>query len=62
MYGPFTNELLLAKVLETKRDKVVLATKFGNMRGEAGQFLGVNGRPEYVRKSCDDSLKGWAST
>jgi aryl-alcohol dehydrogenase-like predicted oxidoreductase len=57
MYGPFTNEKLVGKAIRDRRDDVVLATKFGNMRGEDGAFLGVNGRPEYVRKSCDDSLQ-----
>ena len=57
MYGPFTNEKLVGKAIRDRRDQVVLATKFGNMRGEDGAFLGVNGRPEYVRKSCDDSLQ-----
>jgi aryl-alcohol dehydrogenase-like predicted oxidoreductase len=57
MYGPFTNEKLVGKAIKDRRDKVVLATKFGNMRGPKGERLGVNGRPEYVRKSCDASLK-----
>jgi len=57
MYGPFTNEKLVGKAVRDRRDQVVLATKFGNMRGEDGSFLGVNGRPDYVRKSCDDSLQ-----
>lgn len=57
MYGIGRNELLLAKVLKTRRDEVVLATKFGNVRAENGDFLGVNGSPEYVRAACDASLK-----
>ena len=57
MYGPFTNERLVGKAIRGRRDEVVLATKFGNQRGEDGSFLGVNGRPEYVRKSCDGSLQ-----
>src|SRR5687768_16906133 len=57
MYGPFTNEKLVGKAIRDRRDRVVVATKFGNMRGEDGAFLGVNGRSEYVRKSCDDSLQ-----
>lgn len=57
MYGPFTNERLVGKAIRGRRDDVVLATKFGNQRGEDGGFLGVNGRPDYVRKSCDSSLK-----
>lgn len=56
MYGPFTNERLVGRAIEGRRDQVVLATKFGNQRGEDGSFLGVNGRPDYVRKSCDGSL------
>jgi aryl-alcohol dehydrogenase-like predicted oxidoreductase len=57
MYGPFTNERLVGKAIRGRRDDVVLATKFGNERGEDGSYLGVNGRPDYVRKSCDGSLK-----
>src|ERR687885_2513325 len=57
MYGPFTNEQLVGSAIRGRRDEVVLATKFGNVRGEDGGFLGVNGSPEYVRKSCDGSLK-----
>ncbi len=57
MYGPFANERLVGKAIRGRRDQVVLATKFGNQRGEDGSFLGVNGRPDYVRKSCDGSLQ-----
>src|SRR3954470_23252805 len=57
MYGPFTNERLVGRAIRGRRDEVILATKFGNERGEDGSFLGVNGRPEYVRKSCDGSLQ-----
>jgi aryl-alcohol dehydrogenase-like predicted oxidoreductase len=57
VYGPFTNERLVGKAIRGRRDQVVLATKFGNERGEDGSFLGVNGRPDYVRKSCDGSLQ-----
>jgi len=58
MYGPFTNERLVGKALRgRRRESIVVATKFGNERGEDGSFLGVNGRPEYVRKSCDGSLQ-----
>ncbi|HEY8196847.1 MAG TPA: aldo/keto reductase [Gemmatimonadales bacterium] len=57
MYGPFTNERLVGRAIRGRRDSVVLATKFGNQRGEDGSFLGVNGRPDYVRKSCDGSLQ-----
>lgn len=56
IYGPFTNETLLGKALAGHRDQVVVATKFGNMRGADGAFLGVSGTLEYVRKSCDASL------
>lgn len=57
MYGPFTNEKLVGKAIRDRRDKVVLATKFGNERSEDGAFLGINGRPDYVRKACETSLK-----
>jgi aryl-alcohol dehydrogenase-like predicted oxidoreductase len=57
VYGPFTNEMLVGKAIRGRRDSVVLATKFGNVRGEHGERLGVNGRPEYVRAACDASLK-----
>src|SRR5919109_1507345 len=57
MYGPFTNERLVGKAIQGRREQVVLATKFGNQRGEDGSFLGVNGRPDYVRRSCDGSLQ-----
>lgn len=57
MYGPFENERLLGKAIGDRRDQVVIATKFGNMRGDDGAFLGVNGSPEYVQKSCDASLQ-----
>jgi aryl-alcohol dehydrogenase-like predicted oxidoreductase len=57
MYGPFKNEVLVGKALKGRRDRVVLATKFGNERGEDGSWLGVTGKPEYVRKCCEASLK-----
>jgi len=57
MYGPFTNERLVGKAIAGRRDEVVLATKFGNQRGEDGSFLGVNGRPDYVRACADASLR-----
>ena len=57
MYGPFTNERLVGRALEGRRDSVVLATKFGNVRGEDGSRLGVRGDPEYVHQACDASLK-----
>jgi aryl-alcohol dehydrogenase-like predicted oxidoreductase len=57
MYGPFTNERLVGQAIAGRRDEVVLATKFGNERGEDGSFRGINGRPEYVRSACDASLQ-----
>src|SRR3954452_5287926 len=56
-YGPFRNEELVGKAIRGRRDRVVLATKFGNVRGEDGAFLGVSGKPEYVRSACEASLK-----
>ncbi|MBA3615582.1 MAG: aldo/keto reductase [Rubrobacteraceae bacterium] len=56
MYGPFTNERLVGKAIADRREEVVLATKFGNVRGEDGSFLGVSGKPDYVREACDASL------
>lgn len=56
MYGPFKNEVLVGKAIANRRSDVVLATKFGNVRGEDGSFKGINGRPEYVRAACDASL------
>ena len=57
MYGPFTNERLLGKALMGRRDRVQLATKFGNERAEDGTRIGINGRPDYVRRACDASLE-----
>ncbi|WP_457012505.1 aldo/keto reductase [Geodermatophilus sp. SYSU D01186] len=57
MYGPFTNEQLVGRAITGRRDEVVLATKFGNERGEDGSFRGINGRPDYVRRACDASLQ-----
>jgi aryl-alcohol dehydrogenase-like predicted oxidoreductase len=57
MYGPFTNERLVGRAIRGRREQVIIATKFGNQRGEDGSFLGVNGRPDYVRKSCEGSLQ-----
>jgi aryl-alcohol dehydrogenase-like predicted oxidoreductase len=57
MYGPFTNERLVGRAIRDRRDQVVLATKFGNVRSEDGAFLGISGRPEYVRSACDASLQ-----
>src|SRR2546428_11101712 len=57
VYGPFTNEILVGRAITGRRDAVVLATKFGNVRDADGTFRGVNGRPEYVRSACDASLQ-----
>jgi aryl-alcohol dehydrogenase-like predicted oxidoreductase len=57
MYGPFTNEKLVGEAIDGRRDEVVLATKFGNVRGENGERLGVRGDAEYVRRCCEDSLR-----
>ena len=57
MYGVGHNEELVGRAIEDSRDRVVLATKFGNVRGADGSFLGVNGRPEYVRSACEASLR-----
>ncbi len=57
MYGPFTNERLVGRAIADRRERVVLATKFGNERREDGSWVGINGRPEYVRSACDASLK-----
>ncbi len=56
-YGPFTNEQLVGRAIEGHRDEVILATKFGNVRGADGSFLGINGRPEYVMAACEASLR-----
>lgn len=57
MYGPFTNEKLVGKALKGRRSEVILATKFGNERRQDGSMVGVNGKPEYVKKACEASLK-----
>lgn len=57
MYGSGHNEILLGKALKGKFDKIILATKFGILRGENGERLGVSGRPEYVKQACEASLK-----
>ncbi|PKC60321.1 oxidoreductase [Rhizophagus irregularis] len=57
IYGNGANEILLSKVLKDKRDKVFLCTKFGGLRDSNGAFLGVSGKPEYVRQACERSLK-----
>ncbi|MGE5360792.1 MAG: aldo/keto reductase [Bacteroidales bacterium] len=56
-YGPFKNEELVGRAIADRRDKVVLATKFGNQRGPDGAWVGINGRPEYVRQACEGSLR-----
>jgi len=57
MYGVGHNEKLVGKAIRDRRDQVVLATKFANVRGRNGEFLGVRGDPEYVRSACEASLK-----
>lgn len=57
MYGVGKNEELLGKALKGHRDEVVIATKFGNVRGPEGQFLGISGKPDYVRSACEASLR-----
>lgn len=57
MYGMGHNEELVGRAIHDRRDKVVLATKFGNVRGPDGSFKGVNGKPSYVQAACDASLK-----
>jgi aryl-alcohol dehydrogenase-like predicted oxidoreductase len=57
VYGCGINEDLVGRATKGRRDQLILATKFGNVRGAQGQFIGVNGRPEYVRKCCDESLQ-----
>jgi aryl-alcohol dehydrogenase-like predicted oxidoreductase len=57
MYGPFTNEDLVGRAIADRRDQVVLATKFANVRGPNGEYLGIRGDADYVRQSCDASLR-----
>jgi aryl-alcohol dehydrogenase-like predicted oxidoreductase len=57
MYGRGHNEELVGQAIKGKRDRIIVATKFGNVRDGEGRFLGVNGRPEYVKASCLGSLK-----
>jgi aryl-alcohol dehydrogenase-like predicted oxidoreductase len=57
VYGNGKNEALVGKALRGRRDQVVLATKFANIRDAAGNFIGLSGRPEYVRQACDASLR-----
>ena len=57
MYGPFTNEKLVGRAIKNRRDRVILATKFGNVRTADGGWLGISGKPEYVQQACDASLQ-----
>ena len=57
IYGLGRNEVLVGKAIRGRRDRVVLATKFGVLRGEDGSLKGVNGKPDYVRTSCEASLR-----
>ena len=57
MYGPFTNEKLVGKAIADRRERVVLATKFGNGAAPTARWLGIDGRPDYVRQACDASLQ-----
>jgi aryl-alcohol dehydrogenase-like predicted oxidoreductase len=57
MYGPFANERLVGRAIAGRRDGVVVATKFGNQHRRDGSWVGINGRPEYVRSACDASLE-----
>jgi aryl-alcohol dehydrogenase-like predicted oxidoreductase len=57
MYGVGANERLVGRAIADRRDRVTLATKFGNQRGEDGSWIGINGRPEYVRAACEASLE-----
>ena len=57
IYGPYTNERLVGRAIADRRSRATIATKFGNMRADDGTFLGVNGKPDYVRQACDASLQ-----
>jgi len=57
MYGGGTNEELVGRAIAKRRNEVIVATKFGNMRQPDGRFLGVNGKPEYVQAACEASLE-----
>ena len=57
VYGPHTNERLRGSALKGRRDETVIATKFGAVRDASGAFVGINGRPDYVKRCCDGSLK-----
>jgi aryl-alcohol dehydrogenase-like predicted oxidoreductase len=56
-YGPFTNEKLVGRAIRDRRDRAVVATKFGNQRRDDGTWVGINGKPEYVRQACNGSLQ-----
>src|SRR6187402_686607 len=57
IYGPFTNEELVGRAIRDRRDRVTLATKFGNVRKAHGSWLGISGKPDYVKQACDASLR-----
>lgn len=57
MYGPFKNEELVGRAIKNRRNEVVLATKFGNVRSADGGWLGISGKPDYVRQACEASLR-----
>lgn len=57
IYGPFKNEVLVGKALKERRNEAIIATKFGVQRNEKGEWLGISGRPDYVKQCCDASLK-----
>ena len=57
MYGVGKNEELVGQAIKNHRNQVIIATKFGNVRGNNGEFLGINGRPEYVKQACEASLR-----
>jgi aryl-alcohol dehydrogenase-like predicted oxidoreductase len=56
-YGPFTNERLVGRAVQGRRDRVEIATKFGNVRNEDGSWAGLSGKPDYVKRACDASLQ-----
>jgi aryl-alcohol dehydrogenase-like predicted oxidoreductase len=56
IYGPYTNEQLVGRAIQHRRADVILATKFGNIRGDKGEFIGVRGDAPYVKQACDASL------
>jgi aryl-alcohol dehydrogenase-like predicted oxidoreductase len=57
MYGVGKNEELVGQAIKNHRNQVIIATKFGNVRGSNGEFLGIDGRPEYVKQACEASLR-----